>query len=77
MSVWSACAPHVLLVPVKARREHWLLLELELETVLSCCVDAGNRSWVLCKSNKGSKPQNHLSSPSVIFSKNRRGESSA
>lgn len=72
----TTCAPHVLLVPVKARREHWILLELELETVLSCRVCAGNRTWVLYKSNRCSKPQNVLSSPSIIFSKNRRWESS-
>jgi hypothetical protein len=28
------------------------LLELQLQVVVSCCVDAGNKTRVLCKSNK-------------------------
>lgn len=79
LSIWSACTYvyHMCTTcEVKARREHWILLELVLEMVLSCYVSAGNRTWDLCKSSKCSKPQNRLSSPSIILSKNRRWESS-
>lgn len=34
-------------VPVEARIGHWIPPEIDLETVVSCHVHAGNRTWDL------------------------------
>lgn len=48
---------HVHAVPMGVRR----IPRLELQTVVSYCVGARNQTWVLCKSSKCSKLQNHVS----------------
>jgi hypothetical protein len=54
----SVCEPHA----CEETNQKGLsdLLELELQAVLGCCVDAENQIQVLCKS---SKCPNHISSP--------------
>ena len=41
-------------------------LELELETVMSHYVDAGNQTQVLCKSSQCSYPLSHLSLTQIM-----------
>lgn len=39
MYVFVPCA---FLVPKEAEREHWIPMEMELQMVMSCCVDGSN-----------------------------------
>lgn len=58
-----ACHGHA--VPTGSRREHPSdPLELELEIILSPCVEAGNQTWVLCKSSR----TDHLAIPLISLS---------
>ena len=56
------CAP-MSCSAAEVRRGHQIPLELELQTVVSCHVSAGNGTQVLCKSNQYSLLLSHLSSP--------------
>ena len=47
MSVHHVCA-----VPAEVRRGHQIPLELALQMVVSCCVEAGNQTPVLSESSQ-------------------------
>lgn len=41
-------------------------LGLELQTVVNCCLGAGNQTWILHKSSQCSQPVSHLSCPPLF-----------
>lgn len=76
ISVWPMCIYVYHMCVCVSEGQEKALDPLELEKmVLSHHVGAANWTWVVCKSNKCSKPQSHLPSPSIIFSKHSRWES--
>lgn len=54
---FTVCSTH------KRQKEAADPLELDLGTIVSYCVSAGNQAWVLSKSSNGSSLPNHVSSP--------------
>lgn len=54
---YTVCSTH------KSQKEAADPLELDLGTIASYCVSAGNQAWVLSKSSKGSYVPNYVSSP--------------
>jgi hypothetical protein len=61
-------APHLFLMPVESRRGHQISSDLELQTVVSSHVGAGNRTQVLCKITDLSSSQKQLLSLHCIVS---------
>lgn len=58
------CVPLLCLVSTKVKGSGCSGTEVRL--VVNCHVDAKNRTFALCESNKCSKPQNRLSSPKMF-----------
>lgn len=58
MNVLSACLPVLSMHPSAhgGQKRGSDLLVLELQTFMSCCVDAGHQTWMLWKSGRGSYP---------------------
>lgn len=52
-------------VPEEARRGIDYL-EVELQTVVRCCVEADNQTWVLRRNSRCPSPLTHLSSSSLV-----------
>lgn len=48
LHVCQVCELHVCLVPTEIRRRHWILLELELQMVVSRHVGSENQTQALC-----------------------------
>lgn len=63
----KVCELHVCLVPTEIRGRHWILLELELQTVVGCHVGSENQTQALCRSNKCFEQLSRLPDPKYVI----------